>query len=145
MAFLLGGIEVNVTGGTAPYSFAWSNGSSQQNLLNAFAGNYALTVTDLNGCQLEVFYTIEEPVAIGLDFEVVSTTCFGDSDGRHPGDCQWRPGALFLCVEQWQYQPGPVRPDGAGTYNVTVTDANNCSVTQAVVVGDSRDLSVGGE
>ncbi|MFN8293726.1 MAG: SprB repeat-containing protein [Chitinophagales bacterium] len=41
-----GGINISVAGGTAPYAFAWSNGSSLKDEVGSFAGNYSLTVTD---------------------------------------------------------------------------------------------------
>ncbi|MGB0432055.1 MAG: hypothetical protein ACPGLV_16390, partial [Bacteroidia bacterium] len=42
---------VSVTGGTAPYTYAWSNGGSTTNILsNLPIGNYTITVTDNNGC-----------------------------------------------------------------------------------------------
>ncbi|MFN8293725.1 MAG: SprB repeat-containing protein [Chitinophagales bacterium] len=41
-----GGINISVAGGTAPYAFAWSNGSSLKDLANVPAGNYSLTAMD---------------------------------------------------------------------------------------------------
>lgn len=46
-----GMISVSVTGGTAPYAYAWSDGSSNQNLVSAVVGNYTLTVTDAGSCE----------------------------------------------------------------------------------------------
>jgi len=45
-----GSIDVIPAGGTAPYSFLWSNGSTNQNLTNAGLGTYSVTITDSNGC-----------------------------------------------------------------------------------------------
>lgn len=59
-----GEIDVSVTGGTQPYNYSWSNGSSDQNLNNLPAGTYTLTVTDGKGCAktIEVILTEPEPV-----------------------------------------------------------------------------------
>jgi len=46
-----GGISLNITGGTLPYSFSWSNGAVTRDLLNVAAGVYSGTVTDANGCR----------------------------------------------------------------------------------------------
>ena len=136
-----GMINITVTGGTAPYSYAWTNGSSQPNLVNVFAGSYGLVVTDINGCQFEALYEIEEPDPITATFNVSGTSCFGDSDGsievmpsggQAPYSYVWSNGSTS------QNQFNLV----GGTYNVTITDANNCSVTESVVVGDSRNLAV---
>ena len=45
-----GSIISNISGGTAPYRYSWSNGANTADLLNIPAGNYSLMVTDANGC-----------------------------------------------------------------------------------------------
>src|SRR6185436_12109265 len=44
----------NVTGGTAPYDFAWSNGTTTQCITNLSAGTYTITVTDANACTASI-------------------------------------------------------------------------------------------
>ena len=48
-----GSVDVQVLGGVGPYSYEWSNGASTEDLL-AGEGTYSLTVTDANGCTLQV-------------------------------------------------------------------------------------------
>ncbi|HZG00955.1 MAG TPA: T9SS type A sorting domain-containing protein, partial [Chitinophagales bacterium] len=50
-------VQANVVGGTAPYTFIWSNGPTWQNLSQLSWGTYGLTVTDANGCWIEADYT----------------------------------------------------------------------------------------
>jgi subtilisin-like proprotein convertase family protein len=45
-----GKINMTVTGGKAPYTYAWSNGASTQNIENLTAGDFTVTVTDANNC-----------------------------------------------------------------------------------------------
>lgn len=53
-----GSIAINVTGGTAPYEFLWSNGATSQNISNLNGGDYTVIVTDANGCEQEFTYTV---------------------------------------------------------------------------------------
>lgn len=47
-----GSILLNVEGGTAPYTYQWSDGSSAADLENVIAGGYDVTISDANGCEL---------------------------------------------------------------------------------------------
>ena len=48
-----GSVKVSVSGGVSPYHFNWSNGATTDVISNLDAGDYSLTVTDSNGCQLK--------------------------------------------------------------------------------------------
>ncbi len=49
-----GFIDVNVTGGVAPYDFLWSNGETTEDINGLEAGSYSCQVTDANGCIIEL-------------------------------------------------------------------------------------------
>lgn len=55
-----GSIVTSVSGGNAPYTYAWSNGQTTPNLYNLSAGTYVLTVTDEDGCQATATFVIAE-------------------------------------------------------------------------------------
>jgi gliding motility-associated-like protein len=56
-----GSIDAEVTGGTAPYSYLWSNGQSVSSILGLSAGDYTLVVTDENGCTAFAEITLTQP------------------------------------------------------------------------------------
>lgn len=53
-----GSIDLTVTGGTAPYFYSWNNASTDEDLTNAVAGVYYVTVVDINGCNAATNDTI---------------------------------------------------------------------------------------
>ena len=69
-----GAINLTVSGGTSPYSFAWSNGSTTEDLVNIPAGNYFVLVTDANKCIQSAQFTISRPLP--LDISIVSQDGF---------------------------------------------------------------------
>jgi hypothetical protein len=54
-----GSIDLTVSGGTAPYSYLWSNGTSDEDLTNLIPGFYEVIVLDANGCELSLNTTVE--------------------------------------------------------------------------------------
>lgn len=63
-----GSINLEVMGGSSPYTYAWSNGETTANLSDLTAGTYTLLVTDANGCEVEVSYEVEN-ISSAIDLE----------------------------------------------------------------------------
>lgn len=76
-----GAIDVTVSGGTAPYTYSWSNGATTQDISNLGAGVYTLTVTDNNGCFSTANYTVNNIYGTSGALTVVAT---GASDFQDP-------------------------------------------------------------
>ncbi|OOV20999.1 hypothetical protein BXU11_17115, partial [Flavobacterium sp. LM5] len=55
-----GSINITVTGGTSPYTFLWSNGSTLEDISGLQNGNYTIEITDKNGCKANYNYAISE-------------------------------------------------------------------------------------
>ena len=69
----------NVSGGTAPYSYLWSNGETTDDVANLTAGIYTITVTDDNNCVSSLSDTIGEPEGVLLSHTQVDV---------HPPECE---------------------------------------------------------
>jgi hypothetical protein len=130
-----GSINLTVAGGTSPYSYAWSNGATTQDLTGLAAGIYSVVVTDANGCAATRSVTISAPTAaVALSDAHTNVGCYGEATGSidltvtggaTPYSYVWSNGATT------QDLSGLV----AGTYAVTVTDANGCTATRPVTIG----------
>ncbi|MAX82426.1 MAG: hypothetical protein CL843_19890, partial [Crocinitomicaceae bacterium] len=135
-----GGATVSVTGGTMPYSYAWSNSATTASITGVAAGTYTVTVTDANGCTSTSSSTVTEPAALVEASQVDSTiTCSGLSDG---GATASATGGTMPYTYAWSNSATTASITGvmAGTYTVTVTDANGCTSTNSSTVTEPATL-----
>ncbi len=69
-----GRIDLAVTGGTSPYTYAWSNGATTQNIAGLSTGSYSVEVTDANGCKyndsFEIISTSTQTIAALSSWEI---------------------------------------------------------------------------
>ena len=77
-----GSINTTVSGGTSPYSYVWSNGTSLADPTGLSAGAYTVTVTDANGCTISGGpYILTNPPAVTLTASSIVNTACGASTG----------------------------------------------------------------
>ncbi|WP_208326562.1 beta strand repeat-containing protein, partial [Algibacter lectus] len=135
-----GSIDITVVGGTAPYSFVWNdtNNSTTEDLSNVIAGAYNVTITDANGCTTSIGDTISEPTSpLSLNItKIDATTAQGCANGEATAIVS---GGTQGYTYQWSASAGNVTTATAtnlsnGTHSVTITDANNCELTQSIVI-----------
>ncbi|MCB0397556.1 MAG: T9SS type A sorting domain-containing protein [Flavobacteriales bacterium] len=130
-----GSIDLIAVGGTGPYTFAWSNGATTEDLTGLMAGTYSVTVTDANGCSGTNSETVTQPTAINVTANVSNSTC-GNANGLIDLTVSGgTPGYTYL------WSNGATGQDigslSAGLYSVTVTDAAGCDVTLVRSVNDN--------
>lgn len=130
-----GSVNLNVSGGTSPYNYAWSNGSNSQNLTGLSSGTYTVIVTDARGCTDNASLTITQPAAaLNTSASVTQqVSCFGGNNGSinltatggtTPYTYSWSNGSITEDITNLS----------AGTYTVTVTDVNGCTAVRAVTI-----------
>lgn len=124
-----GAIALTVTGGTAPYSFAWSNGATTQNISNLNADAYQAWVTDASGCiaLADIAVGVSAPIVLAAP-TIVQPTC-NNNDGSIVVNATGGTGTLNYL---WNGgQTGSLLPNvPAGFYEVTISDINGCSITE---------------
>jgi gliding motility-associated-like protein len=126
-----GRLDLIVEGGESPYTYLWSDGSVENNLMGLSQGVYSVTVTDANDCTSVSQMTITDDRILQNQVTKQDLMCAGTEDG-------------FITLlttggnEPYQYEwnvPG-IEPTinnlSAGQYSVTVTDAVGCTVIEAI-------------
>lgn len=145
----VGSAQVAPTGGQAPYSVQWSNGSTNSSWENMSAGSYSVQVTDANGCQTNNEFEITESDNLSVFANPTHVLCYGQNNGSitvnvSGGDQNytyfWNNGSTATSLSNIT----------AGNYSVIVTDGNGCNgsvnvtITQPTALGitiDSEDVS----
>ena len=74
--FSNGGATTSAFGGTAPYTYAWSNSATTASITGVTAGTYTVTITDANGCTNSSSATITEPELSASTDTVVATSSY---------------------------------------------------------------------
>jgi gliding motility-associated-like protein len=134
-----GSINTNTTGGTQPYTYQWSNGSTTQNVSGLTAGNYTVTVTDNNGCTDIASVVITEPVEpLQLNTFKVDVTCTGANDGSATVNPIGGTSPYTYSWSTVPFQSTPVATGlSGGIYTVSVTDIKGCTKTASVTILES--------
>ncbi|MBX7201432.1 MAG: T9SS type A sorting domain-containing protein [Bacteroidia bacterium] len=120
-----GAVNMTITGGQAPYTFAWSNNATSEDLQGLSAGYYSVQITDNAGCQLKAFKQVGKTSPVTVSISGTAPTC-SQSDGQlnstvtggqSPYIYSWNSGAASTA----NYANVP-----KGYYYLNVTDANGC-------------------
>lgn len=125
-----GAASMNASGGTAPYSYNWSNGSSNAMASGLAAGTYTCTMTDSKGCTTTQTAVISGPQAVALAVSTkIDVPCI---DGQSGSITMNATGGTAPFNYTWSNSAtGPTASGlGLGNYICTVTDANGCSKNQ---------------
>jgi gliding motility-associated-like protein/uncharacterized repeat protein (TIGR01451 family) len=141
-----GDIDVSTTGGTQPYSYSWSNSSTSEDLTAITAGTYTLTSTDGNGCTATVSATIAQPLmGLALSSTPTDVLCFGGNDGAINLTVSGGTSAYTFSWNNSETTEDLATLE-AGTYTVTITDANGCTLLQSITVDQpNAPLTLTGE
>lgn len=132
-----GVIDLTVSGGVAPYLYSWSTGARTEDIFNLKVGSYSVTVTDANGCIVSATWVLTQPPSPIIVNGVVTNSngSGGNIDVTVTGGV---PPYTFLWTN------GKTTEDlsnlAAGTYVVTVTDANRCEASNSFTVGTTTGI-----
>jgi hypothetical protein len=130
-----GSIDLNVSGGAAPYTFVWTGNTSSEDLGPVAAGTYSVTVTGANACSTVQQYTVPDNA-----FSPNITAAINDNTS-----CVSANGSISLTVTPadtytyaWAGAQGGANPGALapGTYTVTVSAGGACTASANFTVGN---------
>lgn len=144
-----GSVTAAVSGGTGVYTVEWNTGSTQYTIGNLCQGTYLVTVYEVGGpgCGIITSQAVISPPPPVTAFAAATTvyhsyniSCFGGNDGGADVEAS---GGTSVYAYQWSNGSNTVDVDNltAGSYEVTVTDQNNCLVVAAAYLSQPTQLN----
>ncbi len=131
-----GTASVLAAGGKLPYTYLWSNGATGSAISNLTAASYSVTTTDANGCTATANYLVTQPPLLTVAMTGTTASCNGSATataagGTTPYTYLWSNGATTSSISNVP----------AGTYTVTVKDANNCTVPGSFTITGNSPIN----
>ncbi len=139
-----GTATVNVTGGTSPYTFNWSNGATSSSITNLAPGSYTVDVLDNVGCLSSNSIVIQSLICntLNVDVSLEHESCFGDNDGllkitniqngTAPYTILWSTGSTSTTINNL----------AGGTYRLEITDSQGCVSQESYMVNAATAVTV---
>lgn len=129
-----GSVTLTLNGGTAPFTYAWSNGGNTATISNLTGGEYTASVSDANGCQVVSTATVAEPAPYAAwTIETVSPVCANDATGSATASISGGTAPYNFNWSNGQNSNTAINL-AAGSYGVTVSDQNGCQSNTTVLV-----------
>ncbi|MBI3509210.1 MAG: gliding motility-associated C-terminal domain-containing protein [Bacteroidetes bacterium] len=129
-----GSATANPSGGSSPYTYLWTDGSTSATDLNLSVGTYTVTITDANGCSIIDTAVITSVNPISIASSQTNITCNGNFDGTATAIPSGGTGPYTFFWSPTGGNNQTATNLAAGQYTCTITDANGCNATQIFMI-----------
>lgn len=136
-----GAVNATTSGGTSTYTYNWSNGQTGPGATGLGAGNISVITTDNKGCLDTTAITLSAPPEIVAQLSSTPIVCNGDSNATITVAASGGTGMLTYLWNTLETTPTLLNM-GAGTYSLTVSDANACTVMDSLTLLDPPALQL---
>jgi len=123
----------SVSGHTNPVAYTWNNGATNDTITGLAPGSYTVQILDANNCPAALNVSITEPASLSANATATGETSVGAQNGTATAQPTGGTGA-YLFVWSNGDSIAALTNLAPGTYTVSVTDANNCTAIQSVIV-----------
>lgn len=143
-----GAANISIAGGQPPFVITWDpappTGQGSTIASGLCAGTYDVEILDGNGCITALSVVVSEPQLLTSNAVITNVSCFGTCDGsiapsitggEPPYFYSWTP-TITVGVD------GEATDLCAGNYQLIVTDANGCSITEVYSIIGSDELQL---
>ena len=138
-----GSATVNISGGTTPYTYAWSTGATTATATGLSAGTHTITITDAKSCTTTQSFTITEPSILAATLaSQTNVSCKGGNDGSLAVNVSGGTGSYTYLWSPSGGSSATATGLNAGTYSVTVKDGNLCETSQSFTITEPNILSI---
>lgn len=133
----------SVSGGVGLFTYSFDNAAyGPDSTKSTFAaGPHTVSIKDANGCTKDTTITITQPSQITALYTVHNVKCFGGNDGSIIINASGGTTGYEYSVGGGGYQPSDSFPLAAGTYTVSIRDANGCTKDTSIVIGQPTAIT----
>ncbi|MGC6428315.1 MAG: T9SS type A sorting domain-containing protein [Flavobacteriales bacterium] len=137
-----GSINVDVTGGFAPYYFNWSSGHSSSQVENVFAGEYIVNVTDNGGCFITDTIIVDQNPQIITNLISQDVSCYGGFDGIASVIQTTGGSGNFSYTWSNGFQSQSISNLSFGEYSLVTEDNLGCSIIDTIFINQPNPIKV---
>jgi len=133
-----GGINLNITSGTSPYTIQWSNGEIFEEIFDLYGDSlYAFNIVDSAGCNLDSTIFMSQPSVLSVTESITNVSCYNGNDGSISLNII---GGTTPYTVDW----GSLDTNNllASYYTYTVSDSNGCILNDSVLISQPNPITV---
>jgi uncharacterized repeat protein (TIGR01451 family) len=136
-----GSLVINASGGTPDYLYSIGG---QFQALNTFtgltSGTYSVNIIDANGCSYSTTASINGSAPVSVSVSGILPDFCGLNNGGFTVNISGGQAPFSVLVNGQPVNVGPITGLGAGSYTISVTDANNCSASSSAIITSPSPL-----
>lgn len=132
-----GALQVEVSGGKAPFTYAWSiPGNNNTQASGLAAGEYSVTVSDAAGKNVTATTKIEQPTPLQAQIQVNAPASTNNADGKATAQVSGGTGTYT-----YRWDNGETLSIASklapGKHNLTITDAKGCKTEASTEISEN--------